>query len=86
MNTMLTSIPGFEPSLGAGPATSEQLVMLDLCVDALKATATISSSRMQALDSSLHTLRTLIQLKAAVSQVSHPLHVHLTCTTEPETN
>ena len=43
--------------------------MLDLCVDALKATATISSNRMQALDSALHTLRTLIRLKAAVSQV-----------------
>ncbi|KAL0047176.1 hypothetical protein WJX82_008696 [Trebouxia sp. C0006] len=54
----------------AGPATSEQLVMLDLCVDALKATATISSARMQALDSALHTLRTLIRLKAAVSQAS----------------
>ena len=43
--------------------------MLDLCVDALKATATISSNRMQTLDSALHTLRTLIRLKAAASQV-----------------
>ncbi|DBB01020.1 TPA: hypothetical protein ACH3X1_000922 [Trebouxia sp. C0004] len=54
----------------AGPATSEQLVMLDLCVDALKATATISSNRMQSLDSALHTLRALIRLRAAVSQAS----------------
>lgn len=43
--------------------------MLYLCVDALKATATISSNRMQTLDSALRTLRTLIRLKAAVSQV-----------------
>jgi len=43
--------------------------MLDLCMDALKATATISSNRMQTLDSALHTLRALIRLKAAVSQV-----------------
>ncbi|DBA77759.1 TPA: hypothetical protein ACH3X2_008449 [Trebouxia sp. C0005] len=55
----------------AGPATSEQLVMLYLCVDALKATATISSNRMQTLDSALRTLRTLIRLKAAVSQASN---------------
>lgn len=72
MNTMLTCVQCFCSSLGAGPATSEQLVMLDLCVDALKATATISSSRMQALDSALHTLRTLIQLKAAITQAGQP--------------
>ena len=52
-----------------GPATTEQVVMLDLCVDALKATATISDHRMQTLDLALHTLRTLIQLKAAVAKV-----------------
>ena len=55
----------------AGPTTNDQLVMLDLCVDALKATAAISSNRMQTLDSALHTLRTLINLETAVSQVLH---------------
>lgn len=80
MHIMLTSIPWFKPFLGADPATSEQLVMLDLCMDALKATATISSSRMQALDSALHTLRTLIQLKAAITQVGQPPCLHLTRT------
>ena len=53
--------------------------MLDLCVDALKATATISSARMQALDSALHTLRTLICLKAAVSQVGLDTPSQLQC-------
>ena len=59
----------------SGPTTSDQLVMLSLCVDALKATAAISSNRMHTLDSALHTLRTLIFLKAAISQVLHPVAV-----------
>ena len=54
----------------AGPTTTDQLVMLDLCVDALKATAAISEHRMQTLDSALHTLTTLIHLHTAVTQVS----------------
>lgn len=57
----------------AGPTTADQLVMLDLCVDALKATAVISEHRMQTLDSAMHNLRTLIQLQAAVTEV----HYHL---------
>ena len=54
----------------AGPATCEQLVMLDLCIDALKGTAAISDHRMQTLDSTLHSLKTLMQLQAALTQVS----------------
>ncbi|KAL3162328.1 hypothetical protein ABBQ32_010012 [Trebouxia sp. C0010 RCD-2024] len=54
----------------AGPTTADQLVMLDLCVDALKATAVISEHRMQTLDSAMHNLRTLIQLQAAVTEAS----------------
>ena len=44
--------------------------MLDLCVDALKATATISEHRMQTLDSAMHTLTTLLHLESAVTEVS----------------
>lgn len=49
--------------------------MLDLCIDALKATAVISEHRMQTLDSAMHNLRTLIQLKAAVTQVNYHLQL-----------
>lgn len=54
----------------AGPTTADQLVMLDLCIDALKATAAISEHRMQTLDSAMHTLTTLLHLKSAVTEVS----------------
>ena len=54
----------------AGPITADQLVMLDLCIDALKATAAISDHRMQTLDSAMHTLTTLLHLQSAVTEVS----------------
>lgn len=53
-----------------GPVTVEHLVMLDLCLDALKATAAISDHRMQTFEDALYTLRTLIHLKPAIIQVS----------------
>ena len=56
-------------NLTAGPVTTDELVMLDLSVDAVKATGVISSTRLQTLDSTLHTLRTLVHLTAAISQV-----------------
>ena len=45
--------------------------MLNLCVDAVKATGVISSARLQTLDSILHTLRSLLNLTAAIAQVLH---------------
>lgn len=63
----------------AGPTTADQLVMLDLCIDALKATAAISEHRMQTLDSATHHLRTLMQLKTAVTQVRYHLHLLEDC-------
>ena len=57
-------------SVCAGPTTADQLVMLGLCIDALKATAAISERRMQTLDSAMHTLTTLLHLKSAVNRVS----------------
>lgn len=44
--------------------------MLDLCRDAINATASISEHRMEALDDALRTLKLLLRLPAAITQVN----------------
>ena len=52
------------------------MVMLDLCRDAINATASMSDHRLEALDDAMRTLKILLQLHPTVAEVCLPDVAH----------